>query len=106
MDKEKELVEILANNFGLTVHISELDTESDYLKKIQILLSERIQFLISTDVEKLFQILYKVDVPQGQTDLAFDLGDIKKVSMKIAELIIVRQLKKIDYSRKFYGEKK
>lgn len=106
MNKNRELQEILNRHFGVTLHDSQVDTESDYLKKVQLLLSERIQFLINTDVERLFQVLYKVDVSQTLADQAFDLGEIQKISMRIAELIIQRQLQKIDYSRKFYGDKK
>lgn len=105
MDKDKELSEILGRHFGITVHENQLDTESNYLKKIQTMLAERIAFFINTDVEKLFQILYKVDVSPQLTDEAFDRGELKQVSMRLAELIIQRQLRKIDYARKFYGDK-
>lgn len=107
MSRLEDLEAILTNNFQLTTKDNQLDNESEYLKKLQAALAERIQFLINTDVERLFQILYKVDVDQRLTDQAFDLGEIQKISTKIAELIIVRQLKKIDYARKFYdkGEK-
>jgi hypothetical protein len=67
-------------------------------------LAAKIERLIQTDVERLLQILYQVDIDQAQTDQAFDLGEVKKISMDLAEKIIRRQLQKIDYARKFYQE--
>ena len=103
MDEHKDLVEILTNNFSLEVNSHEMKDGSDYLEHIQRVLATKIEFMINTDLERLLQILYRVDVDQRLTDQAFDLGEIKKVSFKLAELIIRRQLKKIEYSRKFYG---
>ena len=100
----KELEQILLNNFGITLNGNQLDTESEYFKQLQRALAQRIEFLINSNVEKLFQILYKIDVPQKFTDDAFELGEIKKISLKIAEHVIARQLQKIDYARKFYNK--
>ncbi len=102
--KEDELAKFLNNNFGVTNQSSEIDSQSEYLKRIQEVLAERIEFLISTDLDKLLQILYKIDVPQNESDQAFELGEIKKISYKLAERIIARQLLKIDYARKFYNK--
>ncbi|MBT4793284.1 MAG: hypothetical protein HON90_17060 [Halobacteriovoraceae bacterium] len=106
MDRS-ELENILSASFGVQRWENQLDSESEYLKKVQEALANRIKYFIRTDVDKLFQILYKVDVSQSDTDKAFDLGDINLVSLKIAENIINRQLRKIDYAREFYkkGEK-
>ena len=99
-----ELAQILESDFGVAIGNSTPDSESEYFKRLQIALAERIEFLINSNVEKLFQILYKIDVPQKYTDEAFDLGEIKKISLKIAEHVIARQLQKIDYSKKFYNK--
>ena len=103
-NKQKELSDILGTNFGLTVKINELDNESAFLKRIQEALAIRIELMINTNMDRLMQNLYQIDVPDHETSAAFDLGEIKKVSMKIAEIVIRRQLQKIDYSRKFYNQ--
>ena len=103
--RQFELQDIIANNFGLTQVNTELDTESAYLKELQKKLSERIEYFIKTDLDKLLQILYRIDVDQRVTDEAFNLGEVKKISFVLAEKIIVRQLQKIDYARKFYKKK-
>lgn len=104
MNKRDRLAQILSTNFGLIQSQSMPDSESEYFKRLQELLSERIAFLINTDMEKLLHLLYKIDVDQRQTDQAFDLGEVKKISMKLSELIINRQLRKIDYAREFYNK--
>lgn len=102
--KYLELSTILTNHFNIDIKNSEVDAESAYLKFLERKLAARIQFLINSDVEKLLQILYRIDVPQQYSDEAFDLGDISKISMKLSELIIKRQLKKIEYAKQFNQE--
>lgn len=98
----KDLIKVLEGNFGLRVQERSLDTDSEYLKHIQKLLAEKIKFLIRTDLDKLLQILYRIDLNQNITDQAFELGEINAISKELAKNIIIRQLKKIEYSRRFY----
>ncbi len=99
---KKELETILNSHFNLSVENNELDTESEYFKRLQALLAQRVEILIRTDIDKLLQILYRIDVHQKDSDQAFDLGEVKKISLKLAEKIINRQLQKVDYAKKFY----
>lgn len=55
-------------------------------------------------MDKLLQALYRIDVNDRETDRAFALGEIKAISAKIAELVIRRQLQKLDYSREFHKD--
>lgn len=102
MEDSEELIRILSANFGLTLSENQLDSESEYFKYIQKKLAHRIEHFISTDLDKLLQALYRIDVDQRLTDQAFELGELQKISLKIAELIINRQLQKIQYAKKFY----
>lgn len=106
-DKKLQLKQNLETNFNFSVDLStmdhELDTESAYFKFLKQKLSERIKFYINTDLEKLLQALYRIDIDERLTDQAFHLGEVNLVSDKLAELIIIRQLQKLDYSRKFKG---
>ncbi len=101
MSSTEELALILENHFGVTKSESKLDSESAFLKHLKFKLSQRIIFFIRTDIDKLMQALYRIDVDDSASNEAFDLGEINKVSERLAELIISRQLKKIEYSRKF-----
>ncbi|MBD64320.1 MAG: hypothetical protein CME62_03885 [Halobacteriovoraceae bacterium] len=102
MERHDELLDILGRNFGLQKFNSHVDSESEFFKQLQLILSERITFLINSDMDRLLHLLYKIDVNQVACDQAFQLGEIHKISMKLAELIINRQLQKIDYAREFY----
>lgn len=102
----RELETILQKNFSLTKIENLPDEESLYLKMLQKKLAERIKFYINTDLDYLLQALYRIDVPQGQTESSFDLGEVDKVAMDLAEKIIRRQLQKIQYSKDFYGKEK
>lgn len=98
-----ELKDHLENNFSfdLSEFNNHLDSESAYLKYLQEQLALRIKFLIRTDLDKLLQALYRIDVDDSLSDQAFDLGEINQVSSKLAELIILRQLKKLEYRTKY-----
>lgn len=100
----QELTEILEHHFSLEKTDREIDTGSAYLEFLQRKLAHRIEYLINSNLEKLLQILYRIDVPQKYSDEAFSLGEVKKVSMKLAELIIRRQLEKINYAKNFKGD--
>lgn len=106
-EKKQQLKQHLENNFNFSLDLSslgsELDTDSAYFNYLKQKLAHRIMFFINTDMEKLLQALYRIDISEKLTDEAFSLGEIHKVSNKLAELIIIRQLQKLDYSRKFKG---
>ena len=61
--------------------------------------------LIQVDIERLLQILYRIDIHQQDSDEAFDLGEINLISKALAQKIVARQLKKWDYSQKFNQKK-
>lgn len=103
-NKQLELKARLENNFNfdLAEFSQHLDTESAFFKYLQEQLAERIKFFIRTDMDKLLQALYRIDVNDRLSDQAFNLGEINHVSMKLAQLIIIRQLQKLEYSQNFY----
>lgn len=104
-DKEKlfELQKRLESNFNfdLANAAQEMDSESAYFKFLQQKLAARIKFFINTNMDKLLQALYRIDISEEDSEAAFNLGEIQQVSLKLAELIIVRQLQKLDYSKKY-----
>lgn len=103
MKELKDISSLLENTFGLTKASEDtsLLSESEYLILLRNRLSERVLFYLRTNVEILFQALYRIDVNDRYVNEAFDLGEIHLVSKKIAELIIERQLQKLSYIYKF-----
>jgi hypothetical protein len=55
-------------------------------------------------MDRLLQALYRIDVNDRETDRAFALGEIRQVCDRLAELVIQRQLQKLEYSREFYKD--
>lgn len=104
--KQKTIVSFLNRQFGtdLTMHY-ELDSDSAFYRAVIDKLSIRLRQYIERDVDKLFQILYQIDVKDYLVDQAFDLGEIKKVSQRLAELILEREFQKLKYQAKFQKEK-
>ena len=73
----------MARNFGLT-HVNDKSIE-DPLTKLKALLSDRIKYFIRHDLDKLMQALYRIDVKDSDSDKAFDLGEIDKISQALSE---------------------
>lgn len=80
--------------------------DSDFYERLQNELADRIVFLINTDMDKLLQALYRIDVNDRETDRAFALGEIKAVGLKLADLVLRRQLQKLEYSMAFAAKEK
>ena len=101
MDTSREIARIIESNFNIKLPERELDSESAYFKQLHMALSARIKYFIRTDIDKLLQALYRIDINDKLSDEAFNLGEINKVSEKLSELIILRQIKKLEYSKNY-----
>lgn len=97
------LEEFLERNFGL-IQTSN-DNMEDPVSRLRSLLGARIKELIRHDLDRLLQALYRIDVKDSDSDKAFKLGDIDQISIALTELIIQRQIKKLEYSEKFTKDK-
>jgi hypothetical protein len=94
-----DLEDFLNRNFGLmTIDQSDLE---DPLIRLKLLLSERIKYFIRYDLDKLLQALYRIDVKDSDSDKAFSLGDIDQISKSLSDLIIQRQIQKLEYSKSY-----
>lgn len=98
----KDLADFLVRNFELKTndHLLLLSHEH-LLEKLRLMLQERVLFLLRNDMDRLLQALYRIDISDRDTDVAFELGDINKIAYKLSDLIITRQLKKYKYSTSF-----
>ncbi len=98
-----DLKDFLDRNFQLTTIEVQKEIE-DPVRRLKIALSSRIKYFIRFDLDKLLQALYRIDIKDADSDAAFDLGDIDKISMALSDLIIKRQIQKIEYSKNYRGE--
>ena len=101
-----ELAEFLKGQFSLVCDELKSDEIIDPIQWLEKQLATRILFFIRTDMDKLLQILYRIDIDQRQTDRAFAMGEVNKVAATLAKLIVERQVQKIQYRKLQYGQNK
>jgi hypothetical protein len=66
------------------------DTSSEAKRQ----LSEKIKYYLDNDVEKLFRILYRIDIPESQVNSLFTGTKKEDIPLVLSDLIIDRQLSK------------
>lgn len=97
----KELAEFLSHEIGMSPLNSEdsalVDNHDFIIQKI----AQYLEMLIVKNHEKLFQILYRIDIPEMKIEAAFSLGKTKLTCKKLAELILERTLQKIQSQKDF-----
>jgi hypothetical protein len=104
-DQELERLNlVLEQNFGMSTISDQEKALLDVQEQLTAMLAQRVSFFIRTSMDKLLQAFYRLDLSDQDVDQAFDLGDVNKVSRRLAELIIERQLKKIRYAQEFKHE--
>lgn len=98
MDAEKLTAEILSQQFSL-------EEPADFsFEKLRNLLAERIDFLLKSDPEKLFSILYRIDISEAKSKEALEsAGNPAEV---MADLIVERQLQKVKTRMEFGRDQK
>jgi hypothetical protein len=102
--EKDELISFLKSNFSLTLKDGLPDSDSAFFQALQKELAIRIEKLINYDMEKLLWILYRIDIDKKLTDEAFSLGEVKAIANALSLAIIQRQLRKLEYRRKFQQE--
>jgi|GEM_PF-103917 len=98
-DVIKDTFIVLTNNFELQEEkfISDkLEHHDPYiLDEIKKILTQKIKDLMSSNLEKLQQILYRIDVDQGKVHDIFMMENPEEIPSSLADIIIERQLAKV-----------
>jgi hypothetical protein len=81
------------------------DYESFTREQLKAYLSRYIADLLEHDFEKLCNLVYRHDVAEEKFHLALDSGNIQQQAENIAELVIERELQKVE-TRKAYKKYK
>ncbi len=68
------------------------DSEAAFSQFRQVL-KNKIQDMLTYDLEGLMQILYRLDVPEEDTEQAFEAHSVGGIAEKITESIIEREIK-------------
>ena len=91
----KEVCDVICGDFSLQT------PGNTQLNEIRLMLQYEIRILLDKNPEKLFSILYRIDIPQRVTDEIFAVDNKEDIAPLLSEAIIQRQLQKIQ-TRKLY----
>ena len=85
----------------------ELSIQEDFISEEQLeeALADKIYDLIQNQLERLFSILYRLDIIEGKVHYALKMNELIPAHYAIARLIIAREKQKIQ-SRKLYQQNK
>jgi hypothetical protein len=111
MSEEKnqvvEISETISKDFdkaGLSSIISR--DEFDNLDELRKYLAKKIAELLDTNYEKLINILYRIDVNEEKLNKLFGGKNREPIPGKLADLIIERQIQKINIRNMYKQERK
>lgn len=82
----------------------EVETENNDLKKIRQFLIEKIQYLLSHNTEKLWWILYRIDVSENKAIETLQSEPKENGVERLADLIIERQIQKIKTRQEYKSD--
>lgn len=84
----------LANNWGVD-EIAEVNTNSeDAYQKLLDKIAWVIDYLIEKDIERLFWMLYRIDVSEKKVRETLDFQGPDNAAMALAELVLEREIEK------------
>lgn len=89
------LFRVLADRFGEEVEAERRPT----LEDVRRFVSGRIAVLLDRNPGFLMSILYRIDVPEEQVRAAFRHERTEAIPDRLAELIVTRQLEKLETRR-------
>ena len=89
--------------FPELVQVFEISTQ-DQRDAFMISLRKRIEYLLNYDNEKLWWILYRIDVPEPLARKAFDESSIEGIAAVLSELIVGREIEKYKSRKKSRGD--
>lgn len=68
---------------------------------LELWLTERIVYMLLHEMEKLLQLLYRIDVNESKVKACFAQNDPKKIAPMLARLMIEREKQKAETRKKF-----
>ncbi len=97
-----------SNEISITEQIFALTNGIDQnnIKSIKDKLIELINELINNDFNSLVQLLYRIDVDENTLKQNLKQQEDSDSASIIANMIIERKLQKIEFAKKFAGDKK
>ena len=93
--QQQEQADLLQKDAGLIL------SPQMSMEAIRIALADHVNQLINTDFDRLVSLLYRIDVPEKKMRQLLDQQQGENAPLLIADLIIERQLQKIESRKQF-----
>jgi hypothetical protein len=102
-----EISKIISSDFD-KAGISSVITTNDFdsLNELRKYLAEKIAGLLDTNYEKLINILYRIDINESKLNELFGRKNREEIPPRLADLIIERQIQKINIRNAYRNERK
>ncbi len=93
-----DLVFLCGKDFGL-----EKRSEKEFanFKAVTEWLEKEIQMLLNQDLQRLLHVLYRIDISEESTRNVLSLTEPSQMAKKFTELIINRELQKVETRKKY-----
>ena len=102
INKVSEISRVTAKDFQISETNSLIpETDAKTLEEFKLYLVEKISDLIDNKYDTLINILYRIDVSEEKLSKLFACGNRSFIPEKLADLIIERELQKVQFRRKY-----
>ena len=71
------------------------------LDELKIYLAEKLAYLLEHKFERLVNTLYLIDIDEEKLSRLFSSGNREYIPLKLAEMIIDRQIQKLHYRKQY-----
>ena len=100
--KVREVSQLISNEFSLqglnsVMRIDDLNN----LKELRSYLSGKIIEMMDRNYDLFFKALYRIDIAEDKLQRLFAVGNKEFIPNALADLIIERQLQKIEFRKKY-----
>lgn len=96
--QQQELADLLQKDAGLILSLQKS------MEAIRTALADHVNQLINTDFDRLVSLLYRIDVPEKKMRYLLEQQQGENAPLLIADLIIERQLQKIESRKQFKND--
>ncbi len=99
MENLNQTVALIQKDF--TLEVNDLPASIDSMDKLRIELNKVVSYLLDKDFNRLLNVLYRIDVSEAKVKLILGKEKPEHLSETLTDLIIERELKKIETRKKY-----
>ncbi len=105
MKKVPNLTQVKETSLSInSAFLLDESNESEDMDSLQEHVKEVVHQLLDTNFEHLLQVLYRIDVSEEKVKRILNISDPERISSELADLIIRRELAKVQTRLKYNQE--